>query len=297
MIDQGAFHAKGPKLDSLRIMIRRKDQTSPMQAIIVQALTAIAAGEPPRDVAEVVGKDPSLSLKVVRVASSAAFYAKPVQSIRHAIDLLGPLQVGSILASLQMVSNSDSLSKVQGMDQQGFRLRSLLTAGTARTIARKIGTVDPDLAHITGLLLDCGYLCMAGFFPREMSMVALSASQAPNEDVRGIEKYYLGFDHTEVGELMTGEHGLAQAICEASRWHHEPIFASEPNRALVDIVHLADWIAAKLGYTTFPNSAIPKLDDYACKRLGIQPADLESMFGPLMTEAMQHDSAMGDLAA
>lgn len=297
MIENSEFRAKGPKLESMRIMIRRKDHTSPTMTIIVQALAAIATGVSPRDMAEIIGKDPSLSLKVVRVASSAAFYAGDVRSIRHAIDLLGPLQVGSILASIQMVEHTESLSKVQGMDQQAFRLRSLLTAGTARTIARKIGTVDPDLAHITGLLLDCGYLCMAGFFPREMSMVALSASKAQDEDIRDIEKYYLGFDHTEVSELMTKEHGLSPAICDASRWHHEPMFAQEQNRMLVDIVHLADWIAAKLGYSTFKNAAPPRLDDYACKRLGLQPADMESMLGPLKSEAMQHDQAIDDIAA
>ncbi len=296
MIDQNAYRAYGPKLDSMRIMIRRKDQTSPMMAIIIKALAAIAAGATPRDTAEIIGKDPILSLKVVRVASSAAFYANEVQSIRHAIDLLGPLQVGSILASLQLAAHAESLSKIQGIDQQAFRLKCLLTAGTARTISRKSTAVDPDLAHIAGLLLDGGYLCMASFFPREMCMVALSASKAPNEDVRDIEKYYLGFDHTDVGVLMMEEFGLAPAICEASRWHHEPMFATDEHRTLVDIVHLADWIAAKLGYSIFPGSALPKLDDFAVKRLGIQPADLEAMFGSMVSEAMQHDRAIEQAA-
>lgn len=296
MIDQQEFRVHGPRLDSMRIMIRRKFQTSPAAAIMVQTLTAIASGAPPREIADIVGKDPGLSLKVVKVASSAAFNAKEVQSIRHAIDLLGPLQVGSILASLQMVSNSESLNKVQGMDQQSFRMRALLTAGTAKTIARKAQAVDPDLAHIAGLLIDSGYLCMANFYPREMSMVALSASKAPNEDVRDIEKYYLGFDHTQVGELMTAEHGLAESICESSRWHHEPMFAKDEHKSLVDIVHLADWVAAKLGFSAFPNSAAPTLDEYTCKRLGIDPEEIKQMFTSMVSEAIQHDEAIDKAA-
>jgi HD-like signal output (HDOD) protein len=53
----------------------------------------------------------------------------------------------------------------------------------------------------------------------------------------------LGIDHAEVAAEMLQAWNLPEGVVEAARWHHQPQNASEEHHALVDLIHVADYLS------------------------------------------------------
>jgi HD-like signal output (HDOD) protein len=279
-------------MESLRILIRRKDHSSTTAESVAKAALKTAKGAELHDIAETISKDPFLALKVIRIAGSPSFGAHRIQSVQHAVELLGYRQIASILISVAMAIHADEAMRIQGMDPHRFRMRSLVTAGLARLMAQKSSSVDPDLAYMAGLFADCGYLGISRFLPKQMTMIALTYQKGCARPLAEVEGYYLGFEHTEVGELMAEEYSFCSSVTSAIRWHHTPMMAGFEEQAVVDLVHLAMFTADQLGYLPFEACPASELDLFCCDRLQIDPEAFQSRLSTITDDAAAHNEML-----
>jgi len=107
--------------------------------------------------ADLVGQDQSLSLKMLRMANSARY------SPRHAIATLKDAAATIGLSALRDMALAACVAgafpKTGGFDRLRFWRQCMATAGHARMLAQACD-VDPDTAYLAGLLMRTGELLM-----------------------------------------------------------------------------------------------------------------------------------------
>ena len=88
------------------------------------------------DVARVIGGDPALTMKVLKVVNSPLFgLRQQVTTVSHALMLLGVNAVRTMALSFSLVQSSRPVGQ-GGLDQRIYWKRSLFAACAARELAR-----------------------------------------------------------------------------------------------------------------------------------------------------------------
>ena len=155
----------------------------------------------PRELAQVIDKDPVLTVKVLKVVNSAYFrLPKQINAIGHAVVYLGfnatkNLAIG--MAAIGMLPDDNAA----GFSWHDYLLHSLATAGIAKQLAARVGDADPMDCFVAGLLHDFGKVVLARFMPAQLQR-ALEISRANNSSLHLALREVLGVDHATVGAML-----------------------------------------------------------------------------------------------
>jgi len=138
-------------------------------------------------VAELIGADPSLSAKLLKLVNSAYFgIPGGVNDVAHAIPFVGFNTIYQLVLSVSVL---ETLRTPSGsvFDPRPLWLHSLAVASAARVIAEDLRHSDPGSMFTAGLLHDMGKIALAKL--------------SPDKYLRSIE--------------LAGEEGLSSEIAEA----------------------------------------------------------------------------------
>jgi diguanylate cyclase (GGDEF)-like protein len=200
------------------------------------------------EIARVIGHDPALAAKVLKMVNSPAFGVRQeVRTLSHAVALLGANAVRMLVLSF-------SLAKDMSRTKSGLKTywkRSMLSGVAARESLGEAVIAAREEAFLAGLLQDIGVLALQRVLGREYEeLVAASA----DDHVRlvALERERLRADHAEVGGWLLTKWRLPERLCTATLRSHDPgqldPRLSEDVGALVNAVgmsgHIADiWVA------------------------------------------------------
>lgn len=218
-----------------------------------ELLDALTRGADVAEVAAVVERDPTTSLKVLQLVNSAFFgLNRRITSVLHAVELLGPEILKGVVITAQTFSTFEATSS-RGFSVEQFQSYSSRVARLARRLGTPHGLGDD--AFSAGLLLDVGKLVIATRNPLASETV-LQRSFESGEAAHQIERDLLGTTHAEVGARVLSLQGIPSPIVECVAFHHEPRRGLIP-RKLTAIVHAAD---ALLGIASCgdPESALDR---------------------------------------
>jgi HD-like signal output (HDOD) protein len=258
-------------LDQLQLLLRRRDQGSPRGESVVQLLDELAQGASLHEIERLTQRNAELSLRIVRIAGSAAFGGHEIKSIRHAIEMLGFDQLYSIVATIALVINCPRRNLVVGIDRERFQRRSLLIGLLSRMLAQKLSLPNPEGHYMAGLFQECGYLPISRFVTEKLEQVIAVCKRTEVGDLCEIEQYYLGFTHCDAGGMVGKEYHFSEEICTAVVHHHAPMFAEPKYQKYADVAHMASWLADELGHSIFEGCPAHSLDRFTSERLGIDP--------------------------
>lgn len=201
-----------------------------------ELLDALARGADIHELAEVVERDPTTSLKVLQLVNSAFFgLNRQILSVLQAVELLGPEILRGAVITAQTFSTFEAKSS-RGFSVDQFQTYSSRVARLARRFGTPHGLGDD--AFSAGLLLDVGKLMIATRDPAASEAV-LQRSFETGEPAHLIERTMLGTTHAEVGARTLSLQGIPAAIVECVALHHEPRRGLIP-RKLTALVHAAD---------------------------------------------------------
>ena len=194
-----------------------------------------------RDLERLVANDQAIAARLLKLANSA-FYglAGKVTSLSRAITLLGFNTVRSLVLTIGVIDKFSAKSGSKYFDRGEFWEHSLSVAVASRILATKDPTMNPDEAHIAGLLHDIGTIIMDSCVPEKFQR-AIKRIKLENGDPREIEREEIGFSHTEVGALVATKWRFPEFIREAMLYHHEPEKAQQ-HPETVQVVALANTI-------------------------------------------------------
>ncbi len=225
-------------------------------------------------IAELVGKDSSLSAKLLKLVNSPLYgFSSRIDSIPRAVALLGTKELSSLALGISVVSAFDGIPSTV-LDMEGFWKHSIGSAVYARLIASQVRGVSQERSFTGGLLHDLGWLIMIQSMPKQCAW-AMYRSGAEGVPLYRVEREIFGYDHAQVGGLLCTQWRMPGSLAEMVRFHHEPDQSHEPAEA--GILHLADILAMATGIATGSRAVLPPLSNSAWELIGMQPWDLDPM--------------------
>ncbi len=230
--DAGVLRAMLGRAFSLRIMLRDpalKQLISSLHNLpsvpsaylrLMEVLQSADAS--PKDVAEVVGQDISMTAKLLQMANSALFgVQRQITDPTQAVIYLGP----EMVRQLVLVASAFRVFRPHGVRRfsiERLQSHSLSVGGLARRIAQSLdlSRVPVDHAFVGGLLHDVGKLLLACNYPEKYDETLRRAS---DEGIppRIAEEHAFGTTHAEVGAYLLWLWALPDPITEIVLRHHE----------------------------------------------------------------------------
>ncbi len=231
-----------------------------LPAVAVQLLEL--TGDPNvnmKDIAKLVSTDQGLSAKVLKTVNSSYYgLAKPCGSIDRALAFLGLNTVKSIVLGFSLVETTSNAD--DGVfDLGGHWRRAIMGATGARAVAKQLRLSDPDEVFTAALFQDMGMLASYIMLKEDYAKIINSV---PHRKLCEAEQAALGFDHTEVGEMLGKMWKLPEELCIAIRFHHDPDKADQRYAEMVRAVALGV-LAADAMSPDAPKSAIRKIERQA----------------------------------
>jgi putative nucleotidyltransferase with HDIG domain len=232
----------------------------------------------PKDLVEVIDKDPVVTVKILKVVNSA-YYSLPKQitSIGHAVVYLGFNTIKNLALSIAAIGMMPK-ENASGFDVQQYLLHSLATAGLAKQLATRVGDADPMDCFIAGLLHDFGKVVFAQFMPEQFKD-ALGSSQITGTSLHSALQHTIGVDHVVVGAMLVEKWRFAPHLIETIRHQHPANFKDTD---MIACVFGANQISKKLNFGFGGN---PYIDEF--------PIAVQRRLGGTMDEVI---TSLGDLA-
>jgi putative nucleotidyltransferase with HDIG domain len=234
-----------------------------------------------RSLESVLGRDPSLTACVLKVANSSMYASKePIVSLQHAVSRLG-------MATVRNLALTNSLQgRVFDVPGHGAHVHDIwvhcaVTAVFAREIGRKLRR-NVEAAFLCGLIHDVGRPIVL--------QTALRIPRAQGSLTEAQLGYAMDAYHERVGARLVAAWGLADWTAAAVAHHHDPENAA-PHEEEARITRLADLLAH---WAMIPGSGLEDfpVDDPVIVALNLYPEDLDALLALreqvlLASEALQ----------
>ena len=245
-------------------------------------------------IANILAEDPAMSVKVLRLTNSA-FYglSREIESVKHAVIIVGLEAIKNLVLSASVLD----MFKGKTLDedfQDKFWRHSLATAFGCRLLSKRLRDhvmVDPDSAFSAGLLHDVGKIILVCFLDDEYKRFKEARDTNNTMMDCDLEKEVLGYNHAEIGGLLTEQWKIPGKLTEAILHHHH-VEEVNSDSALSCIVYLANYLAKKTFYELDDKHQIGTADTRVLNFLGISEDDFEELEDLLREEYSHSETFM-----
>ncbi|PJG57797.1 HDOD domain-containing protein [Aeromonas cavernicola] len=216
-----------------------------------------------------ISKDPVISAKLLRLANSAKFgCSRQVASVNDATVRLGLAMVRNMVLACGL---TESVHSVPGIDLKHFWGNVFNVAELASRLAQRVG-IPPEQVFTCALLHDLGRLIMHVGLPENtvhhIHDLELHKGRAKAEEL------VVGFNYAQVGAVMTRLWKFPDTICNAVKYHYNPL-AADTFSAEAGLIHLAIVLAAQSDVTEV---APPEWPQPVADKLALAWADCAAEF-------------------
>jgi diguanylate cyclase (GGDEF)-like protein len=206
--------------EKLQMITQKFDRLPSMPGIALKLVEAIQKPDPDfREIARLISSDAALSAKLLKIINSP-FYGilNKITTVDQAIKMLGLNTVKNL--SLSLILKTSFLKKgAGGLNLAAFWKNSLVGAVAAKLLAGRIKIKNPEDAFFLGLLKDIGSLTLAYLLPDQYSVV-LAEIEKKKINFQDAENQVFGFNHMDVGALLTRSWGLPETFHIPIQHHH-----------------------------------------------------------------------------
>jgi HD-like signal output (HDOD) protein len=227
------------------------------------------------NIAAVIEKDASLSLKILQVANSA-FYRIKTGSIKTAIMTLGLVNIKNIILTTSIFDFFDNNSHRKKLLWKHALTTNNIVLGIYRTLLNKGLS---NLYSSAGMLHDVGKIVLCKNYPENYMKIfqmvhdnRVTFTEAENE--------VLNISNGEVGAYLLDWWDIPSPIVEAALFHETPQAASEANRELLSVIHIASYYSWKSQNIITGE----QIDESAFTYLGFSKYDCEKLIMKIVEE-------------
>ena len=191
-----------------------------------------------KDIAAVVGVDPNLTSRLLRLANSSFYnFARKIDTISRAVAVIGTAELYQLVLSVSAVKTFSSIpNELVKMDT--FWRHSVYTGLLARALAIRINVLHPERLFVAGLMHDIGSLVLYHQRPDAMRDILLVA-EGDEEVLYQAELDTFRLSHATVAGYLMEQWQLPEELIDAVTWHHQPERA-EKARMEAHILYLAN---------------------------------------------------------
>jgi HD-like signal output (HDOD) protein len=229
---------------------------------------------------EAIQNDPILVARILRRLNSSYYsLSTKVTDLRTAISLLGFREIRN-LALTVCVSRMFETPGHHGTYRREALWEHCVAVGAAsRLVARVCGRGVPEEAYIAGLLHDLGIILIDQSLRRHFCNIV--SSVGPNAMTCDVENRILSFDHALLGSFVAAKWNLADPVIDAIAYHHASGDYQGPNRDLVYVVAVANYLCSRAGWTSLGVHNVASPPDSVYAGLGLDQISLAIIWDEL----------------
>lgn len=242
--------------------LRALEQLPPFSPILNRLIASLAHEDVSfAKIADLIEKDTVLAGNILRLVNSA-LYGLPgtVNSIRHAVSLLGISKLRNAALSMSVARMWNQIKTPPGWSMARFNLHSVGTGILADLLAQKLAVPYGEGAFAAGLFHDLGLLLVAIGLHEEYKQMSLLCP--PNQKwLVDYEIQVLGVSHGELSADALAAWNLPEPIQVAVRYHGAPELDPTPlesgQTSLSRVLYAADQHVRGMGtcVSLFENKA------------------------------------------
>ncbi len=221
-------------------------------------------------IADLIGKDPSLSARVLRLANSARF--SPAHTIGTLKDAANALGMETLRNLTMAAAISGSFPDCHGLDRPGLWRHAAATAAYARMLA-KLVRLDADEVFLAGMMLRTGQILMAMTEPKQVADVEAHA-QEPGSRF-SLEQHRFGCTHADVTASLANHWHFPSEMVQAFTDANEPL-AVRPFSLMAAVLHVAEVLADAALHHSDPVEALQQAVPELVAHLHLDLDDLRS---------------------
>ncbi len=222
--------------------------------------------------AKVIGEDPALSARVIRVANSPLLRGpRAIEDLASAINRLGSTFSANLATGFAMEQMFQSTSETIDELLRSVWNHATQVAAISTTLARTRTRLKPDQAMLAGLTHAIGILPVLAWAENDDR---LTDDPALLEDV-------IAQVHPELGSAILRSWEFPGELIEVPRKYAQ-LDRSTPRADYVDVVAVAN-LTSRLG-TTHPLAQVDLHDVAALARLGFDPDTAAEALAQVVTE-------------
>jgi HD-like signal output (HDOD) protein len=231
------------------------------------------------EMAEVVGHDPALSAKILKLANAPLYLRRAtVATLPEAVTTLGINTLKMAALSFSVTGIAGAQSDVGGYKLTAFWRRALIQSIAGRSMATIFLRKGAEEAFLLGLLMDLSVPVLARLGGADYGpVVAAMISGHPDRDA---ETAALGFDHAKLSSRLLRSWSLPDVLVHAAAWHHDPDAAPTGSpKAATDLARIANLahLSAEVMTSERKGGALAELQTRAAAWFGAEQETLITM--------------------
>ena len=229
---------------------------------------------------EVVQSDPAIAARIIRSVNSAYFgLRQSVADLKTAITMLGFREVRNLALTFYVSQLFEETPGYKCYTRTGLWDHMVCVGTAARLLSERRRKAQPEEAYLAGLLHDLGLILIDQSLHDHMCRVVDQLSEdAPTWQA---EMEVLHFHQAELGEYAARKWLFPEQIADAIRFHDFPQHYEGPNRELVDVVSVANYLCSRRGHPALGIHNVPVPHETVFSNLGISREELSSIWHEL----------------
>ena len=236
-----------------------------------------------KDLKDMIGLDPPLTGKVLRVANSA-YYAvqRQVNSIEQAAILIGFDAIKELALRLKVCEFFASGDSTGDYSRNSLWKHSVAVGLLGRMIYRREFRKRGENIYIAGLLHEIGIIAEDQFLHNEFKEI-LDTAKSEKANLVQAEHEMLGYHHADLGKAITDHWNLPQEIIMGIGYHHNPTRVPAEFSKIALTLFIADTLCQQrgVGYCDAP------FEDQAVFEQCLERLDLNPYSLDLIMEGME----------
>jgi HD-like signal output (HDOD) protein len=225
-----------------------------------------------RAVANLIERDPGLSLRVLRVANSAYYgRSRNVVSINRALLLVGQDAVRGIAAAACMDRTLRAAQAALPVNVDALVRHSLAVAVAAEALARRARQGLQAEAFMAGLLHNLGVAVQLVLQPALATRLKAAMHCHPAGSVRAAEAALGIVAHEHCASVIMDNWNFPPLLAGAIGHHHVPMLAPAASRPLAATLNLGLALAAGAGRQFELEPAAEPVSQPLCELAGLDP--------------------------
>jgi HD-like signal output (HDOD) protein len=199
--------------------LRALSQLPPFSPILNRLIASLADEDVSfAKIADLIEKDTALAGNVLRLVNSALYGLRgTVNSIRHAVSLLGIAKLRNATLSMSVARMWSQVKTPPGWSMARFNLHSAGVAILSDSITQRQHVEYGEGAFAAGLFHDLGLLLVALGLPEEYKQITLLHQQSPKW-ILEYEQQVLGLTHLDLSAEALAVWNLPEPIQKAVRF-------------------------------------------------------------------------------
>jgi HD-like signal output (HDOD) protein len=254
--------------------LRALAQLPPFSPILNRLIASLAQEDVSfAKISDLIEKDTALAGNVLRLVNSALYGLRgTVNSIRHAVSLLGIAKLRNATLSMSVARMWSQVKTPPGWSMARFNLHSVGVAILADLLTQRRDVEYAEGAFAAGLFHDLGLLLVALGLPEEYKQITLLHKQSPKWIIE-YEQQVLGLTHLELSAEALAVWNLPAPIQTAVRFVETPdldlTVAPPDGFTLSRVLNIADRYVKGVGTSLSLFEGTPEDGQLALESLGL----------------------------